>query len=104
MTAATDHDAAVKSKEQELKALGVAKEAMVNSTGAAAAQQYGSASFLQLAGSNPDGSLVQVATGAEARMHLHATLAHFELVALVRSLGKKNKDRALMQLADRIKS
>jgi len=94
-TAAADHDASVKSRAEELKALAAAKAAITENTGGAAGEVYG-AFFLQLDGSDRQRSDAQLSTRAD--------LANFEVVNLVRQLAKKYKSSTLVQLAGRIQA
>jgi hypothetical protein len=84
MTKAQDHEAADKSRAEELNALAEAKKAIEEMTSGATASTY---------------SLLQVSLSSRA------DLANFEAVRLVRNLARQNgNDRALAQLATRMAS
>merc|ERR1719238_2627235 len=55
MTAATDHEASVTNRAEELKAIATAKKVIMEMTSGAAQEVYGSASFLQLDSDKTDG-------------------------------------------------
>jgi len=86
MTKAQDHEAATKSRDEELKALAAAKKVIAEETGGANKVTYGlnQVSFLQLS------------SGAD--------LANFEVARLVRDLAQKQHSSALALLASRIAS
>merc|ERR1719506_2207170 len=90
-TKAADNEMSVKNREEELKAIAVAKKALLDKTGGAAEQVYG-ASFVQLDGSSDAG------TGLKT----HVDLINFEVVNLVRTLAREQKSTQLTQLATRI--
>merc|ERR1719321_183154 len=92
MTKATDHEAAVKGRAEELKALAEAKKIISSMTGGAEAKTY---SLIQL-------KLVQGSIGSHLRTG--ADLANFEVVSLVRRIGKEQHSTQLTQLASRIAS
>lgn len=81
MAKASDFEAEVTSRGEELKALAMAKKAVVENTAGAGGQTY---------------SLLQIATSAD--------LAHFEAVRVVKDLAKKENAPALAQLASRMNS
>jgi len=85
-----DHEAGVKSRAEELKALAQAKKVITEQTGGAASISYGLAqvSFVQLV------SRSGLASGTD--------LANFEAVRLVRDLARKQHSPALAQLASRM--
>merc|ERR1719217_674025 len=85
MTVAADHEATMKSRAEELKALALAKEALTETTSGAVSQSY---SFLEVT----SGSALQT----------RADLANAEIVNLVKKLAKENHSTALAQLASRI--
>jgi len=89
MTKATDHEAAVKGRAEELKALAEAKKIISSMTGGAAAQTY---------------SLVQVSSvrGSVSSIQTRADLANFEVVNLLKRLAKEQHSTALSQLASKI--
>lgn len=90
-TKASDNEMSVKNREEELKAIAVAKKALLDKTGGAAQHVYG-ASFLQNDGSNIQGS----------GLVTHMDLINFEVVNLVRSLARDHQSAQLTQLATRI--
>merc|ERR1719235_654919 len=79
MTVAADHEATVKSRNEELNAIATAKKVLNESTSGAVGQSY---SFLQL--------------------QSRADLANAEVVNAVKKLAKKSHSAALAQLASRI--
>jgi len=80
---ASDHDATVASRNEELSAIEKAKEILVDTTKGAAEQSY---SFFQ--------------SGSSIRTR--ADLAGSEIVAFVKKLAKEQHSQALSQLASRI--
>lgn len=91
MTKATDNEMSVKNREDELKAITMAKKALMEKTGGAADAVYG-ASFVQLEHSNAQGSSLKT----------HLDLINFEVVNLVRTLAREQKSAMLSQLASSI--
>jgi len=89
MQTASDHEAGVKSREEELKVLKKATKLLEETTGAAAARRY---SFLQ-----------ESSLGA---MKLSSTsdLVHLEVVTLVKKMAKTHHSAALAQLVSRIQA
>merc|ERR1719265_2355002 len=85
MTKATDFEAEVASRAEELKVLAQAKKIIIEATGGATGQTY---SFLQLKS--------QLRTGAD--------LANFEAVKYVKKLSADLHSAALAQLANRMAS
>jgi len=87
-----DFEAETKSRGEELKALGMAKKIIAESTDGAADQSYGldQVSFLQ----SDSESDISLQSGVD--------LANFEAVRLVRDLARKTGDPALNQLAQRM--
>jgi len=81
MTVAADHEATVKSRNEELAAIATAEKVLKESTGGAEEQSY---SFMQLK-SKTD-------------------MKNAEVVTLVKKLAKKHHSAALAQLASRIKT
>merc|ERR1719326_2687151 len=79
MTVAADHDATVKSREEELAVVAQAKKILVETSSGAVAQTY---------------SLFQIASRSD--------LVRSEAIALVKTLGKKYHSAALAQLASRL--
>jgi len=88
-TAASDHEASVKTRSEELEALAAAKKTITENTKGAEGQVY-SASFLQ--------------NDQRASISTQADLANLEVVNLVRQLAKKYHENSLMQLAGRIQA
>jgi len=85
MSKASDFEAEVTSRGEELKALAMAKKAVVENTAGAGGQSY---SFLQ--------SSLQITS--------HADLARFEAVQYIKDLARKQNAPALAQLASRMSS
>merc|ERR1719162_2197820 len=83
MTVAADHEATVKSRNEELNAIATAKKILGETTGGAVGQSY---------------SFVQVASKLETR----SDLAGAEVVGMVKKLAKEHHSAALAQLASRI--
>merc|ERR1719264_641619 len=82
MQVAADHEATVKSRNEELKAIATATKILKETTAGAASQTY---------------SMLQV-----ARLQSRADLAGLEVVQLVKQLAKKHHSSALAQLASRM--
>merc|ERR1719253_1380946 len=85
MTVAADHEATMKSRAEELKALALAKKALTETTSGAVGQSY---SLLQLA--------------SNSALQTRSELANAEIVSLVKKLAKETHSTALAQLASRI--
>jgi chromosome segregation ATPase len=83
MQAASDHEATVASRVEELKVIAQAKKILEESTGGAQKQSY---------------SLLQVAASSQSRIQL----ANSEVVAMVKKLAAQHHSTALNQLASRI--
>jgi len=90
MSRAEDFEAEVKSRGEELKALGTAKKIIRDQASGASGVTYGAESFLQVA--------------ASSRLRTSADMVSFEAVRVVRRLGEKDHSEALMQLARRMAS
>merc|ERR1719456_713145 len=90
-TKAADNEMSVKNREEELKAIAAAKKAIMEKTGGAAKQVYGS-SFLELDHSDKQGS----------NLKTHLDLINFEVVNLLRTLARDQKSSQLTQLATSI--
>jgi len=90
MTKATDNEMSVKNREEELKAIAAAKKVLLDKTGGAAEQVYGS--FLQLDHLDEQGS----------KLKTHMDLVNFEVVNLIRTLAREQKSAQLTQLATSI--
>jgi chromosome segregation ATPase len=82
-TAAADHEASMKGRAEELKALAEAKEIITSKTGGAESYQY---------------SLLQTSS----KLHSRADLVNMEIVTLVKKLAKEQHSSALAQLASKI--
>jgi len=89
MTIASDHEATMKSRAEELKALALAKKALTETTSGAVGQSY---SFLQLNHLTTQGSA----------LHSRLDLAGLEVVNLIKKIAKENHSTALAQLASRV--
>jgi len=89
MTIAGDHESSMKSRQEELNALALAKKALSETTSGAAEQSY---SFLEISHQNAQGSA----------LHTHLDLANLEIVNLIKKIAKENHSTALAQLASRI--
>jgi len=87
MTVASDHDATMKGRAEELKAIATAKKILNESTGGATGQTY---SFLQLV------------EGTGSSLRTRADLANAEIVNLVKRLAREQHSATLAQLASRI--
>jgi len=89
MQSAADHEAAVKARQEELKAIAGATKILKETSGGAASQTY---------------SLVQMATSTAAGLRMQTRLdsAGIEVVQLVKRLARKHHSSALAQLASRI--
>jgi len=85
MSIASDHEATMKSRSEELNALAMAKKALTETTSGAVGQSY---------------SFYQVATNSA--LQTRADLSNAEIVSLVKKLAKENHSTALAQLASRI--
>jgi len=84
---AADHEATVKSRDEELNAIATAKKILGETTSGAVSQSY---------------SLFQVSSQTVSRLQTRADLANVEVVRLVKKLAKDNHSAALAQLASRI--
>merc|ERR1719463_234014 len=73
MQVAADHDATVKSRNEELKAIAMAKKILSETTSGAVDQSY---------------SFFQVATQTTSRLQSRADLVNAEVVGLVKKLAK----------------
>jgi len=91
MSAATEFEAAVTSRGEELGALAKAKKVIEEATGGAESQTYlNQVNFLQMR--------------ARSQLRSKADLAKFEAVRLVRSLANKHHSSSLAQLASKMSS
>jgi len=82
MQVAADHEATVKSRNEELKAIATATQILKETTAGAASQTY---------------SMLQV-----ARLQTRADLAGMEVIQLVKQLAREHHSSALAQLASRM--
>merc|ERR1719197_257472 len=87
MTVAADHDATVKSRNEELNAIATAKKILNETSSGAVSQTY---------------SLLQVSSQTGSKLQTRADLAHAEVVRLVKELAKQHHSVTLAQLASRI--
>jgi len=83
MEVASDHEATVKARDEELSVIAKATEILKETTSGAEGQTY---------------SLLQV----ESKLQTHADLARNEVLALVKKLAREHHSAALAQLASRI--
>merc|ERR1719174_2664675 len=81
MSVAADHEATVRSRNEELAAIAQAKKILSETTGGAMGQSY---SFVQ------------------SRMQSRADLKNAEIVSKIKQLAKKHHSAALAQLASRV--
>jgi hypothetical protein len=84
-TAVEDHDASVKSREEELQALAEAKKVLSQNVGAADSKVY---SFIQ--------------TESHPAISTRTDLVNVEVVNVLRQLARNQKSTALSQLANRV--
>lgn len=96
MTRSQDYEAETKSRNEELKSLAAAKQAITESTGGADSIAYAGSSFLQLANIQMGETHASIKTGAD--------LANFEAVRYIRKLAREQKSQELMQLARRMEA
>jgi len=89
MQTASDHEAGVKSRAEEMKVLKEATKILQETTGGAAERRY---SFLQ------ESSLAAV------KLNSMSDLVHLEVVTLVKKMAKTHHSAALAQLASRIQA
>merc|ERR1719498_2349006 len=87
MNVAADHEATVKSRNEELAAIAQAEKILKESTGGAQEQSY---SFLQM--------------HAQSRLQSKTDMKNAEVVTLVKKLAHDHHSAALAQLASRIKA
>jgi len=87
MTVAADHDATVKSRNEELAAIATAKKVLGETSSGAVSQTY---------------SFFQASSQTSSRLQTRADLANAEIVGLVKKLAKEHHSAALAQLASRI--
>jgi len=95
MTAAQDYEAATANRNEELKALGLAKKAVEEKTGGATSLEYDL---------NQESSTVALLQTHRSSLSSRADLANFEVVHFIRDLAKKQNSPALAQLASRMAS
>jgi len=88
-TAAADHEASVKSRNEELTALATAKKILSQTSPGAASRTY---SFLEM----------EDRSQTRSTLHSHADLANAEIVSLLKKVAKENHSAVLAQLASKI--
>jgi len=86
-TAAEDHEASVKARAEELKALAAAKKVLSENVGAANEKVYG---------------FLQIENDQRQAISTRADLANIEVVNLLRELARRDQSSALSQLASRV--
>jgi len=89
MTMASDHEATVKARAEELAAITKAKEILATTSAGASKQSY---SLLQ----------ESIAASLDSKMQTRADLANAEVVEIVKRLAREHHSAALAQLASRI--
>jgi hypothetical protein len=89
MTVASDHDATVKARTEELTVIATAVKILKETGGGAAEQSY---------------SLLQVQSTAKSSLQSRADLANAEVVNMLKKLARDHHSAALAQLASRISS
>jgi len=89
MSVAADHEATVKSRNEELNAIATAKKVLNENSLKGGEQAY---------------SFLQAASTATSRLETRADLANAEVVGLVKKLAKQHHSAALAELASRIQS
>merc|ERR1719498_1395698 len=89
MQVAADHDATVKSINEELTAIATAEKVLKETTGGAAEESY---------------SFLQVRSKAASSLQSRADLKNAEVVNMVKKLARDHHSAALAQLASRIAS
>jgi len=102
MRVADDHEASVKSREEELKAISEAVAALQEMTGGAVSATY---SFLQTGEFGADSQTlgaVRATSSMGSGLRSRADLVNFEIVNMVRKLARDSKSAVLAQLAGRI--
>eukprot|EP00933_Yihiella_yeosuensis_P035042 TRINITY_DN284_c1_g1_i1.p1 TRINITY_DN284_c1_g1~~TRINITY_DN284_c1_g1_i1.p1 ORF type:complete len:583 (-),score=211.63 TRINITY_DN284_c1_g1_i1:120-1748(-) len=85
-----DYEAEKKDRDEEVKAVETAKEALTSKAMGASDQQYGAASFFQV--------------GQKSSIRTSSDLTNFEVVHMIRELAKKQNDQQLVLLAQKIGS
>jgi len=93
MSTATDHEASVKGRKEELAALAKAKKIIQQTASGASEQTY---SLLQWAAHN------DAITATGSSLKTEADLVNFEVVNVVKKLARKQHSQALSLLANRI--
>jgi hypothetical protein len=89
MQVAADHEATVKSRNEELNAIATAEKVLKETSGGAVEQSY---------------SLLQVRSKVSSRLQSRADLKNAEVVTMVKKLARSHHSSALNQLASRITS
>jgi hypothetical protein len=87
MTVAADHEATMKGRAEELKAIATAKKMLTESSSGAQSQTY---------------SFVQLVEQTRSSLYTRADLANAEIVNLLKKLARQQHSSALAQLASRI--
>jgi len=87
MSVAADHEATVKSREEELAAIAKAKQILKETSSGAVSQTY---------------SLLQVVSQSGSQLQTRADLANIEVVHVLKKLAKEQHSSALAQLASRV--
>jgi len=96
MTRAEDFESETKSRGEELSALAKAKEAIVENTGGAEKQTYGS--------DEEEASFLQVSARAGMKVGMKAGSMQYSAVHAIRALARKHHSNALAQLAAKMAS
>jgi len=92
MTTATDHEASVKGRDEELAAIAGAKKAIADMTSGAEGKTY---SFLQKNSNNNDAA-------SHNSLKTRGDLANFEVVNLIKKLAKDQHSQVLSLLASKV--
>merc|ERR1719409_2415427 len=87
MTVAADHEATMKSRAEELKAIATAKKMLQETSSGAVGQTY---------------SFVQLVSMTGSALHTRADLANAEIISLVKKLAREHHSASLQQLASRV--
>merc|ERR1719198_2001882 len=102
-TAAEDHEASMKSRAEELKAVGEAKEIIKSSTSGATEKVY---SLLQTEKTSSSVGMSKASSAAVVSVHsnlqTHTDLVNLELVTMLKKLAKQQQSHMLAQLASRV--
>jgi chromosome segregation ATPase len=95
-TAAGDHEASVKSRQEELKAVAEAKDILSTGTSGAEDQAY---SLLQHSGAR---NVVSAGDGTLAAVRTRSDLVNLEVVTMIKQLAKEHHSSTLAQLAQQV--